>query len=52
MSIRFNPQAQIANRPVAYLQRIIDIAIAFNQQQPRPLSAKVIEVMQRDLFGL
>ncbi len=42
-------QAQIANRPAAYLQRIIDVAILFNQQQPRPLSAKALEVMQQDL---
>ena len=42
-------KARMTDKSAGYLQRIADIAIAFNQQQPRPLSAKVIEVMQQDL---
>ncbi len=44
-------KAQIANKSAGYLQRIADIALAFNQQQPLPLSERAIEVMQKDLTG-
>ncbi len=43
-------QAEIINKPDEYLQRIADVAIAFNQQQPVPLSEKAIEAMQKDLL--
>lgn len=42
-------QAEIARKSPEYLQRIIEIAIAFNQQQPVPLSKRAIEAMQKDL---
>ena len=41
--------AQITDKSAGYLQRIVDIAFAFNQQQPIPLSERAIEVMQKDL---
>ncbi|WP_019505871.1 toprim domain-containing protein [Pleurocapsa sp. PCC 7319] len=44
-------QAEIARKSPEYLQRIVEIAIAFNQQQPVPLSKKAIETMQKDLFN-
>lgn len=44
-------QAEIARKSPEYLQRIVEIAIAFNQQQPVPLSKRAIEAMQKDLFN-
>ena len=43
-------QAEIINKPDEYLQRIAEVAIAFNQKQPIPLSKRAIEAMQKDLF--
>ncbi len=43
-------QAEIINKPDEYLQRIAEVAIAFNQKQPVPLSKRAIEAMQKDLF--
>ncbi|MDJ0591236.1 MAG: toprim domain-containing protein [Pleurocapsa sp. MO_226.B13] len=42
-------QAEVANKPDEYLERIAEVAIAFNQQQPVPLSDKAIKAMQIDL---
>lgn len=44
-------QAEIARKSPEYLQRIVEIAISFNQQQPVPLSKRAIEAMQKDLFN-
>ncbi len=44
-------QAEITNKPDVYLERIAEVAIAFNQQQPIPLSERAIEVMEKDLAG-
>ncbi|AFZ38076.1 TOPRIM domain-containing protein (plasmid) [Stanieria cyanosphaera PCC 7437] len=44
-------QARTDGKSAGYLQRIVDIAISFNQQQPIPLSKKAIEAMQKDLTG-
>ena len=44
-------KARTDGKSAGYLQRIVDIAIAFNQQQPIPLSERAIEAMQKDLTG-
>ena len=44
-------QAEIINKPDEYLQRIAEVAIAFNQQQPVPLSGRAIEAMEKDLLN-
>ena len=44
-------QAEVINKPDEYLQRIAEVAIAFNQQQPVPLSKRAIEAMQKDLLN-
>ena len=44
-------QAEVANKPDEYLERIAEVAIAFNQQQPIPLSERAIEAMQKDLLN-
>ncbi|MDJ0589566.1 MAG: toprim domain-containing protein [Pleurocapsa sp. MO_226.B13] len=44
-------QAEVINKPDEYLQRIAEVAIAFNQQQPVPLSERAIEAMQKDLLN-
>ena len=42
-------QARMNDKSAGYLQRIVELAISFNQQQPIPLSERAIEVMQKDL---
>ncbi|MBE9048813.1 toprim domain-containing protein, partial [Pleurocapsales cyanobacterium LEGE 10410] len=44
-------QAEVANKPDEYRQRIAEVAIAFNQQQSVPLSKRAIEAMQKDLLN-
>ena len=44
-------KARTDGKSAGYLQRIAIVAIAFNQQQPIPLSKKAIEAMQKDLTG-
>ena len=44
-------QAEVANKPDEYRQRIAEVAIEFNQQQSVPLSKRAIEAMQKDLLA-
>ena len=44
-------QAEIAKKKDEYRERIVEVAIAINQQQAIPLSKRAIEAMHKDLFN-